>query len=76
MDEWKNVRILNSQPVTIELNKTTRGYTWSIKIQAETVDEALKHIEDADRRLRQEFTDYVPKKNDWKKSDVEENVWP
>ena len=74
---FKDIKIVHMQPVVVELNKTTKGYTWNIKVYASTVDEALKLIEDVDRRLRQEFSDtYVPKKNDWKRSDIEENVLP
>ena len=43
------------QPITVEVNKTTRGYTWSIKVSVEDEHTALYLIDVLDFELRKRF---------------------
>jgi len=45
----------NRQPITVELNKTTRGYTWSIKVAAEDLNQALFLIDTINRELQEKY---------------------
>ena len=55
LGEEKTTKIIYSQPIQIELNKTTKGYTWSIKINAEDYQQALFLVETIDQELRQRY---------------------
>jgi len=45
----------NLLPHSIELSKTTRGYTWGIKVYFSDPEEALKQIEELDKKLKEMF---------------------
>lgn len=55
--EEKLVKVLNEhkQPITVEVNKTTRGYTWSIKVSVEDENQALYLIDLLDGELKKRF---------------------
>jgi hypothetical protein len=48
------------QPVQIELNKTTKGYTWSIKVYAEDENQALFLITTIDEELQKRYGNKTP----------------
>jgi hypothetical protein len=66
----KTTRVVSEykQPITVEVNRTTRGYTWSIKVNVEDENQALYLIDLLDSELRKRFQFEV------KKSKVEEEV--
>jgi hypothetical protein len=56
--EERITRVINEhkQPVNITLTKGAKGrYRWSIDVRAEDVDQALYMLEEADRKLREQF---------------------
>jgi len=45
----------NKGESSIELNKTTRGYTWTIKIYNNDIDACIVQIKDADKKMQSNF---------------------
>ncbi len=44
-----------ARSVRLRLERNSRGYTWEVSAEGETVDEALALVRDADARLRREY---------------------
>lgn len=37
---------------SVKLSKTTKGYTWEIKVYGETIMDCVKNAQDADQKFR------------------------
>lgn len=51
-EEFEVLRAIEISPIHFTLDKTTKGYTWSISVRGKSIEEVMQKIKDADEKFR------------------------